>query len=323
MGNIYNVLIIGAGNIGAFYDTPNSENILTHAHAFSKAQEFNLLGFVDLEKHRAVKAAELWGTETFSSIEDAFSNHNIDVVCVCVPDKFHYQILKKITNFSVKLVFAEKPLAKTLDEALEIIKLYNENGIKILVNYSRRFVTKFENVRHKILVGEYGEFICGNGYYGKGTLHNGSHLIDFLRYMIGEIQTTKTFNFNYDFYKDDPSVSALLTFDNGGYFTMLNVPCTNFTIFELELVFEKKRIKILDSGFKLELYEVMDSEIFNGYKNLIKIEECNTELGSAIENAVINIYKYLNYGEELRCTLEDGYAVMVVCEKLKAGISYE
>ena len=31
----YNVVIIGSGNIGAFYDEPGSEQILTHAHAFS------------------------------------------------------------------------------------------------------------------------------------------------------------------------------------------------------------------------------------------------------------------------------------------------
>jgi hypothetical protein len=30
---IFNVMIILAGNIGAFYDTPDSKNIRTHAHA--------------------------------------------------------------------------------------------------------------------------------------------------------------------------------------------------------------------------------------------------------------------------------------------------
>lgn len=63
MGKSYNVLIIGAGNIGAFFDMPYSKNVLTHAHAFSKVEGFNLLGFVDVDNKKAIEAANIWNAK--------------------------------------------------------------------------------------------------------------------------------------------------------------------------------------------------------------------------------------------------------------------
>ncbi|OVE70737.1 hypothetical protein CCS79_01825 [Clostridium diolis] len=316
----YNVLIVGAGNIGAFFDTKSSKNILTHANAFYRTEGFNLLGFVDVSENKGKRAATLWDVKYFSTLEDAFNTNEIDVVSVCVPDDYHYDILKKVSNFPIKLVFAEKPLAKNLDQASEIIRIYGEKNIRCLVNYSRRFVNEFNILRKNILEGQYGNFVCGNGYYGKGILHNGSHLIDLLRYLISEIKDFKILSHSFDFYDDDPSVSAILNFENGGNFVMQNVPCSNYTIFEMELLFQYKRIKIVDSGFKIEIYDVLDSEVFAGYKNLYKVKEYETELNKAMLNSVINIYNNLNNDEELKCTLEDGYKDMSICEKLKVEI---
>lgn len=319
----FNALIVGAGNIGAFFDTPQSEDVLTHAHAFSKIKGFNLLGFVDISEEKGKKAAELWNTNYYSSLEEVFNENKIDVISICVPDQYHYEIFKKVLNFPVKLIFAEKPLAKNLKQAEELIKISKEKNVKCLVNYSRRFVDEFKILRENILSGEYGEFICGTSYYGKGTLHNGSHLIDFLRYMLGEIKETKVFNYKFDFYNDDPSVSSVLTLKNGGNFIIQNIPCSNYTIFEAEVLFTKKRIRIIDSGFKVEEYSLSESEIFKGYVNLFKDKEYNTELGKSMENAVMSIYDYLQYNKNLQCTLEDAYIAMKVCEKLKSGIKYE
>ena len=323
MEKMYNVLIIGAGNIGAFFDTPLSLNILTHAHAFTRIKGFNLLGFVDMDIKKAEKASILWNTIYFENIERAFEKNRIDVVSLCVPDEYHYELLQKLSNFPIKLVFAEKPLAKNVREVEEIVALYNKRKIKCLIDYSRRFVCEFEKLKNNILSGMYGKFICGNGYYGKGTVHNGSHLIDFLRYIIGEIIDTKTFNYDIDFSKEDPSISAILKFQYGGIFTMSNISCSNYTIFEVELLFEEAKIRIIDSGFKMEIYEVVNNPMFIKYRNLVKKKDINTSLGSAMENAVKNIYNNLSFNEKLRCTLEDGYNALNICEKLKVGIINE
>lgn len=303
----YNVLIIGAGNIGALFDKPESETILTHAHAFTVHEGFNLLGFVDIDEDKSRQAAELWGCRSFKNIDEAFNYEKIDVACVAVTDEYHYNVLKEISKFPLKIVFAEKPLTKTLDEANEIIKIFKDRNIDLVVNYSRRFVPEFEKIKKDIDGGVYGEYLTGTGYYGKGIIHNGSHLIDLLRYLIGEIDTIKPVSYIQDFYPNDKSISAVLTFGDNKPFFLQYADCRKFTMFEIDFLFERKRIRIFDLGFKIEEYDVQESKIFKGYKNIVKIAEINTSLHNALFNATENIYKHLTEGQNLKCSLEEGY----------------
>ena len=146
----YNVLIIGAGNIGAFYDSPRSNRILTHAHAFQTHKMFNLLGFVDVNIKKAQKAASVWGGKAFFSIEQTFfSSEEIDAASVAVPDEFHFDIVKTLMRFPVRCIFLEKPVTKTITEANAILKLQRNKHIPIAVNYSRRFVPEFQKIKRK------------------------------------------------------------------------------------------------------------------------------------------------------------------------------
>jgi len=311
---IFNALIIGAGNIGAFFDNPDSINILTHAHAYKRCAGFKLLGFVDTDVEKSKKAVSLWGSSIFHSLEDALNQSNsVDVVSVTVPDQHHYEILKEISEFPVKCVFAEKPLTKTLEEAEEITRIYKEKNIALVINYSRRFVPEFERIRDDIHSGTYGGYVSGTGLYGKGIVHNGSHLIDLLRYFLGEIQDSHITDYSFDFYDDDPSLSGILTLDNEKKFYLQHIDCNLFSIFELDIFFEKKRIRIKESGFAIEEYEVAESEVFAGYKNMVKTGENRTALGMAMYYAVENIYDFLTKGANIKCSGFDGYKAVEVC----------
>ena len=47
MAKKFNVLVIGAGKIGALFDHPNDIKILTHAHAYKTNPNFEIVGFAD------------------------------------------------------------------------------------------------------------------------------------------------------------------------------------------------------------------------------------------------------------------------------------
>lgn len=316
----YSVLIIGAGNIGAFFDTPENEEILTHAHAFTRHTGFDLVGFFDIDQKKAQKAAGLWGCKAFRTIDNAFNSESIDVVSVAVPDEYHYAVLKEISRFPIKVVFVEKPLTKTADEAKEIVQIFKDRSIDVSVNYSRRFVPEFERIKNNIEMGIYGKYLTGTGYYGKGIIHNGSHLIDLLRYLIGEIDTMKPICSISDFYSNDESVSAVLTFENNKPFFLQHVDCRKYTIFEIDVLFERKRIKIYDSGFKIGEYDIQKSKIFKGYKNIVKTVEIDTSLHNALYNAAEDIYKHLIEGQNLKCNIENGYKTLIISIKIKESV---
>jgi len=313
----YNALIIGAGSIGALFDTPQSDKILTHAHVFTKHEGFNLLGFVDTDMKKTRKALSVWGGKGFNDIEEAFSCGRVDVAVVAVPDDHHYAILKKLSDYSLRVVFTEKPITRTLDEAEDIIHTFRKRHIGIVVNYSRRFVPEFERIRDDIQKGLYGDYLSGTGYYGKGIMHNGSHLIDLLRFFVGEIKATKSVESISDFYQDDKSISAVITFENNRHFFLHCIDCRRYTIFECDMLFERKRIRIVDSGFKVEEFDVLGSEVFKGYRSIVKTAEKVTFLGNSLFNAAENIYNNLTNGQDFKCTAEDGYKALQACIKIK------
>jgi predicted dehydrogenase len=304
----FKALIIGAGNIGAFFDKPKSQDVLTHAHAYKRHPRFNLVGFIDIDPKKAEKAAKIWHTNNYKTIDEAFSKeNNIDIVSVCVPDELHYQIIKQLIKKPVKLIFTEKPITKSLNQAKDIINLCKDKQISLLVNYTRRFVPEIIKLKEDIQGGVYGKFICGNSYYGKGIIHNGSHLIDLIRYLISDITAVSTITKQYDFYKDDPSLSTILKINNNINIFMLNINCKFYTIFELDLFFEKARIRIIDSGNMIEKYKTLKSKTFKGYKYLSISDKVKTSLNKSIYFAVNNIYNHLEKGQYLSCNGNEAY----------------
>jgi predicted dehydrogenase len=317
MSELYNVLIIGAGNIGAFFDAPNSRNILTHAHGFKSIGEFNIVGFVDIDKDKAKKAADIWGGCVFLDLHDAFEKERIDVACVAVPDEYHYDVLKAIATKPIKLVFTEKPLVKTLVEANKIVLLYEDKNIPLIVNYTRRFVPEFIDIRQRILDKEFGNYTSGSGYYGKGILHNGSHMVDLLHFLLGKIVSFEPISILNDFYEDDPSVSATLWFENRKPFFMQVVDCSKYTIFELDLLFDNGRIRIINSGARIEVFEKRKDVIFSGYFGVHKQEDILTSINRAMNYVAKNVYGVLTGFEPARYRAIDAYDAMKVCVGLK------
>ena len=317
MKSKYNVLIIGAGNIGAFYDEPDSDKILTHAHAFKKHPGFELLGFVDTNIKKSITAAKIWDTKYFYNVEQVFNQQKVDIACICVPDDFHFVLLKKLLYLPVKFIFLEKPIAKTIVEANKIIRINNITRVPVAVNYSRRFVPEFQKIKENIEKNIYGCYLTGIGTYGKGLIHNGSHLIDLLSYFKFNIKRIKVIKRLADFYKNDKSVSAALTFENDRQFFLQIVNCRKYTIFEIDLLFEKKRIRIINSGYLIEEYNVRQDNSFKDYRILAKKKEINTSLENSLYFAADNIYRHLTNGEALKCNLEDSYNALKTCIRIR------
>lgn len=316
---IYNVLIIGAGQIGAFFDRPGDSQVLTHAHAFTLHPGFNLLGFADSNPVQAQKAAAIWGGEAFRDWKEAWQKHVVDVVCLAVPDDYHYIFLKDLAGKNSRIVFAEKPLVQTISEAEEIRNLYAASPVALQVNYTRRFVPEIIKLSEQVKQGRYGKLISGNAYYGKGLLHNGSHLLDLLTAMLGEIKEATVMTAVEDYYKDDPTLSAVLEYEGGGRICIQAADCRAYTVFEIDLLFEKKRIRLVEAGFRIEEYDISENPLFAGYRNLVLKRETATTLDKSLYYAASNIYEYLQWGWPLLCTLEDGCRVVQLCQELKAA----
>lgn len=185
----YNVLIIGAGNKGALSDAPNSANakkFLSYAHAVKEHEGFELVGFYDKETKKTMDACITWGVSSvFPSIGAGMINGEPDIAIVSTPDHTHYDILMQLANYPVKLVICEKPLCTNLQQAREIVELYKAKGIALMCDYTRRYIPEYQQMKAEIDAGNWGEFLDGYGYFNRGWLHTGSHMVDFVLWLRG------------------------------------------------------------------------------------------------------------------------------------------
>lgn len=310
---MYNILIIGAGKISVGFDKPNSEEVLTYAHAFSKNIKTQSICLMDINLDNLEKAKKTWGCKIYSSMEDVFNENRIDIVVIATPDEYHYEYMKKLYEKSWKLMVVEKPVVTSEGEAQEIMELY-ENNKKIIVNYTRRFVPGIKNIKNNILSMKYGNFIGGMGYYGKGFLHNGSHMIDLLEFLIGKsVFLEKTID-EIDDYGKDKSKSVILGIEKGSSkFIMKSIDSKLYTIFEMDLFFEKGRIRFINGGEVVEIYETKESELYSGYINLDKKISINTNLKNGMKFLIEHIYNVVENKEDIISDLENACKKVILC----------
>ena len=299
-------LVIGAGKIAAGYDAPDAKEILTHAHGFQSVPGFTLIGFVDRDLGQAERAAAKWGGKAYKDIRVAFADGPIDVVSVATPDETHAAVLKELAAYSPRLIFCEKPLALNWADAQAIQDLYRTVPTKIQVNYLRRFVPEFRAVKQAIAAGSYGRFLTGSGFYVKGFLHNGSHMVDLLQYWLGEATGAQELTDR----AVDEERSALLTFADGGLFTIQSLAGNPYWIFEMDLLFEHKRLRILDSGLSIQEYTLGENPVFPGTPEMQPQPICTTGLDRAMQYAMENIRDHLILGEPLLCPLDEALATL-------------
>ena len=308
-------LIIGAGNIASDYDSPESDDVLTHAHGFLSVSDFELVGFFDTNAVKAQSAADKWGGQAFNSVKNAFDSGMIDVVSVATPDHTHATILKELVEFSPRLIFCEKPVAISAAEVENTMSLFANSVTAVQVNYSRRFVPEFRSVKAEIASGKYGRFLTGAGSYVKGLLHNGSHMVDLLRFWCGDVCDVKWIEQHQNAILGDSETTAYLRLNSGGSLTLLSVPGNPYWVFELDLFFEKKRLRVLDSGNIIQEYEPYNCKEYSGTFDLRESIMRKTELRNAMHYAVKNLRDNLLNGDPLICPLVEAAETLTSCIK--------
>lgn len=128
--------IFGVGHLGKF-----------HLANWQQIEGVELVGFYDPGDVTAQEVSEKYQLARFldaGTLMDA-----VDAVDIVAPTNLHFDLCKRAIRKG-KHVFVEKPLANTMDEARELLKLTKESNIKMQVGHVERFNPAFlaiENLR--------------------------------------------------------------------------------------------------------------------------------------------------------------------------------
>jgi len=259
----------------------------------------------------------------YTDYEKMISDTEPDIVSVCTPDQTHFEVIRTILiSSNIKAIFAEKPLALNVNDAENLANLAEKKGVVLAVNYSRRYAEKFFELKNYLHSDTFGGIQTINGYYTKGTLHNGTHWFDLVRFLIGEFTRVKGFD-NRKEKNDDPTFDAYAEFNNGATGFLHACDATTFSIFEMDILGLNGRVCIKDSGHVVEIYRVTDSPYYSGYKSLQLSDTFTDVMKDTLLHAVEDIVRCLQTGQRPLCSGFDGVAALkiarAVCSSVNTG----
>lgn len=117
--------VIGAGHLGKI-----------HIQQWKEIPSVQLIGFFDPNDEQAEKAIAEYGVVRYADVNTLIQE--ADALDIVAPTTNHYEIAKKCL-LAGKHFFIEKPLANTLDEGRELVKLVKEAGVKCQVGHVERY----------------------------------------------------------------------------------------------------------------------------------------------------------------------------------------
>ena len=121
--------VIGVGHLGKF-----------HLNNWKEIPGTELVGFYDPNDETADEVSANYKLPRFIYADALIEA--CDVIDVVAPTNFHYEWCEKAIKKG-KHVFVEKPLANTMEEARQLVKLAKEAGIKFQVGHVERFNPAF------------------------------------------------------------------------------------------------------------------------------------------------------------------------------------
>jgi predicted dehydrogenase len=300
--------VIGAGLIGAQLDEPGTREPLTHAGGY-KVAGFELVAIAD-STQAARDRAKRWDCAVYADFDEAMRVGRPDVVSLAVPTEQRATLLEQALAYRPRAVIAEKPLASSSTEGERIVRSYREMSIPLIVNYTRRFVPAWQQLRGR-------EAMTATIRYAKGVRHNGTHAIDLCRMLFGECLDCTPLARKYDHWSDDPTVSAFLKFERCPevFLQALDERC--FTLFEVDVVDPTSRIIVDSDGRRLRLFELRDGVGIPPGRRLVETAVKDTGAASAMVNLMRHVRDVIDGADPL-CTGEDAVAAQTIAERLSA-----
>lgn len=267
----YSVGIIGLGKIGMMYDTDvdDTSSFLSHAKSFYHHPSFNISFLLDVRAESRVEARRRFpGVTVLGELPDT----DADVVVLAATQEVNLGYLEQLTsNPWIKLFVVEKPFwSSSVPESWK-------DDPRIYVNYTRRSLPYYAKLRRRIADGELGDPLAATVYYSKGLRNNGSHLIDFLNYLVpfASGECLEVFRRVEDFTVDDPSLSFVMNVEAAGrripvVFVALDE--RYYSLIELDIFFSAGRLRLYDFGGSVDIYRTRSDALYPGYTNLLPDE---------------------------------------------------
>ncbi|MGE5342960.1 MAG: Gfo/Idh/MocA family protein [Candidatus Omnitrophota bacterium] len=195
-----------------------------------------LAAVCDVQPQRAKAAGEKYNVPYFNSYDEMLTSTDVDIVSVLTESGNHARHTIDIVNKYGKHIVVEKPMALSLEDADQMIRVCDERGVKLFVVKQNRYNLPVMRLREALIAGRFGKLVMGTvrvrwnrtqQYYDqdawRGTwamdggvfANQASHHVDLLEWMLGRPVSvfakgaTQLVNI-----ETEDTGAAIITFDN-------------------------------------------------------------------------------------------------------------
>jgi predicted dehydrogenase len=140
-----------------------------HARAYQKCQDVNLVAASAIDNLDNF-CTQNKITKAYSDYRDMLEKEDIQMVSICVPNYLHSEVVVNAANAG-KHIVCEKPLAINLEDCDKMIKVCQENKVKLMYAEDWIFAPALIRAKHIYEEGAIGDIV----YIKAKESHGGSH----------------------------------------------------------------------------------------------------------------------------------------------------
>lgn len=136
--------IIGLGIVG--------ERLI---NVFNRHPRIEIVSGYDIDRDRMDHISEKYNIKTTKAWEEIIADKDVEMVYIAVPPKYHHEIAMKVIEAG-KTIFCEKPLANSIDEALEMYKAVENSDLINGINFPLYYFSGYEKIKEILGNNEIG-----------------------------------------------------------------------------------------------------------------------------------------------------------------------
>lgn len=311
--------VIGLGRIGSLYQRqPFAKNcVQTHAKAYLAYGKTHLVAGCDTSVERRADFVSDWKIEdVYSSAQDMFARHRISIVSIATPAASHAELCLEAVDAGVRAIFCEKPFTADPEQARRVVEICDHHNVLLAVNFWRRWSNLYRSMREFIRGGGLGEIQSVRGHSCKGALNSGSHAVDLVRFLFGEIGSVlATESICTDTGDDD--IGGVLRMNDGLTVHLTIGDYRDHFDFEIDVIGARGRIRSTDAH--VEYWRVEQSPSEPDINVLAPAEApFDTEIGTPFQNAVAELVAHVDgRSSHASCTGMDGLIALQVIHAMQ------
>ncbi|MBN2752915.1 MAG: Gfo/Idh/MocA family oxidoreductase [Rhodospirillaceae bacterium] len=273
----------------------------THAQVLRDHSAFDWVAVVDPTETARTSALKLWHVpETAASAHALRSANEIEVAIIATPPDSRPNIIGSLPN--LRAVLVEKPLAATPAAAENFLSLCEARGISVNVSLPRRHDYSLRELAEGRLVQQIGTPMAAFAVYGNGLANNGTHMIDLIHLLLGDICSVQAIAGSTPFVEGpisgDINLPFTLTLQSGIAAMVHPVKFSCYRENSLDIWGERGRLQILREGLSFLYTPATKSRTTTGANEIAHDQASLTT--SSIGCALYSVY------DNLDCVLRGG-----------------